>query len=71
LRVRLSPSPLATTQLVDGACLAGYRHSAMPAGLGSRHELGGLIDATFALIPNIEAGLACRWPWAKDPVQVQ
>jgi hypothetical protein len=33
------------------------------AGQGNRHELGGLTDATFALVPNIEAGLAARWPW--------
>ena len=38
-------------------------HSAMPAGHGNRHELGGLTDATFSLIPNIEAGLAARWAW--------
>ena len=47
---------------VYGFNLVGYRHSAMPAGYGNRHELGGLTDATFALIPNIEAGLAARWP---------
>jgi hypothetical protein len=38
--------------------LAGYGH-------GNRHELGGLTEATFAPIPNIEAGLAARWPWAE------
>ena len=48
---------------VYGFNLVGYRHSAMPAGHAKRHELGGLTDATFALIPNIEAGLAARWPW--------
>jgi hypothetical protein len=48
---------------VYGFNLVGYRYSAMPAGFGNRHELGGLTDATFALIPNIEAGLAGRWPW--------
>ena len=50
---------------VYGFNLVGYRHSAMPAGYGNRHELGGLTDATFSLIPNIEAGLAARWPWAE------
>jgi hypothetical protein len=50
---------------VYGFNLVGYRHSAMPAGHGNRHELGGLTDATFALIPNIEAGLAARWPWVE------
>jgi hypothetical protein len=38
---------------VYGFDLVGYRHSAMPTGHGNRHELGGLTDATFALIPNI------------------
>ncbi len=56
---------------VYGFNLAGYRHSAMAAGLGNRHELGGLTDATFTLIPNIEAGLAARWPWEGDPGRVQ
>ena len=50
---------------VYGFNLIGYRHSAMPAGHGNRHELGGLTDATFSLIPNIESGLAARWPWAE------
>ena len=50
---------------IYGFNLVGYRHSAMAAGHGNRHELGGLTDATFALIPNIEAGLAARWPWAE------
>jgi hypothetical protein len=56
---------------VYGFNLAGYRHSAMPAGFGNRHELGGLTDATFSLIPNIEAGLAASWPWVSPAAQVQ
>jgi hypothetical protein len=56
---------------VYGFNLVGYRHSAMPAGHGNRHELGGLTDATFALIPNIENGLAARWPWAEAAAEVQ
>jgi TROVE domain len=56
---------------VYGFNLVGYRHSAMPAGFGNRHELGGLTDATFSLIPNIEAGLAARWPWEEAPATVQ
>lgn len=37
----------------------------MPSGHGNgnRHELGGLTDHTFSLIPAIEAGMAARWPW--------
>ena len=56
---------------VYGFNLVGYRHSAMPAGTGNRHELGGLTDATFGLIPNIEAGLAARWPWEGAGAEVQ
>ncbi len=56
---------------VYGFNLVGYRHSAMPAGHGNRHELGGLTDATFSLIPNIEAGMAARWPWAEAAAGAQ
>ena len=56
---------------VYGFNLVGYRHSAMAAGHGNRHELGGLTDATFSLIPNIEAGLAARWPWEEAAAGVQ
>jgi len=56
---------------VYGFNLVGYRHAAMPAGLGNRLELGGLTDATFSLIPNIEAGLAASWPWVNPAAQVQ
>ena len=56
---------------VYGFNLVGYRHSAMPAGHGNRHELGGLTDATFSLIPNIEAGLASRWPWEGAGAEAQ
>ena len=41
--------------------LAGYA-GAMTAGT-NRHELGGLTDATFRLIPVIEAAQTGRWPW--------
>jgi hypothetical protein len=51
--------------------LVGYRQSAMPSGHGNRHELGGLTDATFSLIPNIEAGLASRRPWEEAAAEVQ
>ena len=43
----------------------------MPSGHGYRHELGGLTDATCSLIPNIEAGLASRWPWEEAAAEVQ
>lgn len=48
---------------VYGFNLAGYRHSTMPAGISNRHELGGLTDHTFRLIPMLEAGHAGAWPW--------
>jgi len=48
---------------VYGFNLAGYQHSAMPVGEGNRHELGGLGDGTFSLIPQLEAGTTARWPW--------
>lgn len=53
---------------VYGFNLVGYQHSAVPAGHGNRRELGGLADATFSQIPNIEAGLAAGWPWAQRQV---
>jgi hypothetical protein len=54
---------------VYGFNLAGYTRSAMPGGHGNRHELGGLTDATFRLIPRIEAGLAGSWPWLTEPAE--
>jgi hypothetical protein len=39
----------------------GYKHGAMPSGLGTRHILGGLTDSAFRLIPMIEAGRDARW----------
>lgn len=44
--------------------LVGYA-SAMTAGT-NRHELGGLTDATFRLVPVIEAAQAGVWPWEMD-----
>lgn len=43
--------------------MAGYRHGAAPAGITNRHALGGLTDASFRLIPLLEAGYDGRWPW--------
>lgn len=48
---------------VYGFNLVGYRHGAMPAGHGNRHELGGLTDRSFALIGLIERGAKADWPW--------
>jgi hypothetical protein len=41
--------------------LVGYA-GAMTAGT-NRHELGGLTDATFRLVPVIEAAQSGQWPW--------
>lgn len=39
-----------------GFNLGGYRHGAYTAGFSNRHEFGGLTDATFKIIPVLEAG---------------
>jgi hypothetical protein len=44
--------------------LVGYA-GAVTAGT-NRHELGGLTDATFRLVPVIEAAQAGVWPWEMD-----
>lgn len=43
--------------------LAGYTHGHAPSGLGNRHTLGGLSDATFRWIPLLEAGASATWPF--------
>ncbi|MEU4410727.1 TROVE domain-containing protein [Streptosporangium sp. NPDC023963] len=46
-----------------GFNLQGYRHAAMPTGSGNRHEFGGFSDASFRLIPLLEAGKNSGWPF--------
>jgi len=46
-----------------GFNLGGYRAAAMATGHGNRHEFGGLTDATFRMIPLLEAGRNGAWPW--------
>lgn len=46
-----------------GFNLQGYRHAAMPTGSGNRHEFGGFSDATFRMIPLLEAGKNAAWPF--------
>ena len=46
-----------------GFNLGGYRHTAFDAGAPNRIELGGLTDATFRLVPLIEAGRKAAWPF--------
>lgn len=40
----------------------GYRYGMLP-GEPNRHQLGGLTDHTFRLIPLIESGRRGAWPW--------
>lgn len=46
-----------------GFNLGGYRPAAFDAGQPNRIELGGLTDATFRMIPLLEAGKSAAWPW--------
>jgi hypothetical protein len=48
---------------VYGFNLAGYGATVLNAGGRNRHEFGGLSDATFALLPLIEAGRSANWPF--------
>lgn len=43
--------------------LAGYRVVDLPSGETNRHQLAGLSDGTFKLIPLLERGRDARWPW--------
>jgi hypothetical protein len=44
--------------------IGGYKHGALPSGSGQRHTFGGLTDSAFKLIPLLEAGHDCGWPWS-------
>jgi hypothetical protein len=46
-----------------GFNLGGYRRTAFDAGAPNRIEFGGLTDATFRMIPLIEAGRNADWPF--------
>jgi hypothetical protein len=48
---------------IYGFNLGGYRHGAYATGSANRHEFGGLTDATFRMIPLLEAGKNANWPW--------
>ena len=43
--------------------LAGYKTMDVPSGQGTRHQLGGLTDGTFKMIPLLERGRNAQWPW--------
>jgi TROVE domain len=42
---------------------AGYEASAISTGNPNRFELGGLTDATFKMVANLEKGKNGHWPW--------
>lgn len=46
--------------------LGGYATTAISSGDTNRHELGGLTDATFRVIPLVEAGRNAHWPWVQQ-----
>ena len=48
---------------IYGFNLGGYKHAAYATGSANRHEFGGLTDATFRMIPLLEAGKNANWPW--------
>lgn len=43
--------------------LAGYQTVDLPSGENDYHQLGGLSDGTFKMIPLLERGRDSRWPW--------
>lgn len=46
-----------------GVNLGGYRPTPVPAGASMRFEFPALSDATFKMMPLLEAGARCSWPW--------
>jgi hypothetical protein len=48
---------------IYGFNLGGYRRTALDAGTPNRFEFGGLTDATFRMVPLIEAGRRAAWPF--------
>jgi len=43
--------------------LSGYKTGDIPSGVGKRHQLAGLSDASFKVIPLLERGSDAGWPW--------
>lgn len=48
--------------------LAGYRATPLDTRTMNRYEFGGLTDATFQMIPLLEAGTSAGWPWEQPAV---
>lgn len=49
--------------------LAGYSRGHGPSGSANRHTFGGLSDASFRLIPMLEAHRDAAWPWEAGAVE--
>lgn len=45
--------------------LVGYRTGHAVSGVRNRNTFGGLSDASFRLVPMLEAGRSTGWPWMK------
>jgi len=58
-----TPDAVPANVPIYGFNLGGYKAAAMATGQGNRHEFGGLTDATFRMIPLLEAGRKGAWPW--------
>ena len=43
--------------------LGGYRSTVVGAGIGNRHEFGGLSDATFTMLNLLESRQSAGWPF--------
>ena len=48
---------------IYGFNLGGYQQAAYATGKACRHEFGGLTDATFRMVPLLEAGQNATWPF--------
>nr|WP_042195333.1 TROVE domain-containing protein [Kibdelosporangium sp. MJ126-NF4]CEL21944.1 putative ribonucleoprotein-related protein [Kibdelosporangium sp. MJ126-NF4]CTQ92724.1 putative ribonucleoprotein-related protein [Kibdelosporangium sp. MJ126-NF4] len=48
---------------IYGFNLGGYQPAAYATGSDNRHEFGGLTDATFRMVPLLEAGKNADWPF--------
>lgn len=46
--------------------LAGYRVGHGESGTANRHTFGGLTDQAFRMVPLLEAGRSCTWPWVEQ-----
>ena len=47
--------------------MQGYKVTSIEAGAQNRYEMGGLTDATFRMLPWLEAGRNAGWPWQQSP----